>query len=259
MMTKADRILVVCGLVPALLGLALVSGCEDKRRHQTSEDVTFADVQAPVPDDAPPDDVAKALLNTLKELHAIRNAGLGDPDQKERYDKTMGKILSLAAQEQIHNNVKSKGSALTPKDVTQNAAVRLVAESWASIVAHYVDGFLLDTLSVFGGGGGDHATVNIKAENPKERKLLDEIEALPEIAGAKDDAGKPLVKTGVEYQKLLKSKALAKGFNIPIRAELSIHLRKVEGAWRVTRLKIGPASARTPAATIKVNPPAATP
>ncbi|MCG8406538.1 MAG: hypothetical protein MI923_15190 [Phycisphaerales bacterium] len=234
--------------------LMMTPGCEDKRRHRSSEDVVFAAVQAPLPDDAAPDDVIKTLLASLKELHSTRQSGLGTPDRKDHYDKTMGEILSLAAQEHIHEGVKKKGSAIIPKNVTKNAAVRLVVESWASMVAHYVDGFLLETISVLS-GGKEIASVRIQVENPRERKLLNEIEALPEITETKDSSGNPLPKTSPDYLKLVRPKALAKGFNVPIRAELQFHLRRVDGAWRVTQLSIGPVTSRT-TITVPVNSPA---
>ena len=226
----------------ACLGVALATtlGCKDQRRHKPSEVVEYANVEPSVPSDASPELVAMALLDALQQFQAIRESGLGRQENRQDYDTAMGTINSLAAQEQIHERVSKQGSFSVPKDVTKQAALRLVTESWTSIIAHYADGLLFETLKVDPGNQDSRATVRVEVENPHERKRVMEIEALPKIADARGKDGKPLSHTSQEYLDLLRSRTLAEGFNVPIRRRVTISMVREEGAWRAFQLVLEP-------------------
>jgi len=222
-------------------GLVVSSGCRDERRHKSSEDVEYPVVDAPVPADAPPEQVARAILDALKNLQSVRQNGLGRAGNRHKYDLAMATVESLAAKQRIYKLVQQRGSPVVPKDVSEPAALRLVAESWASIVAHYAGGFLFDTLKADVSRTLNRATVRILVENPDEQKRLEQIEALPEIAHAKDKDAHPLLRGSPEYLKLLRSRTLPEGFNVPIRKQLTLVMIQEEGAWRVLGLTLGPA------------------
>ena len=230
-----------CTLACLGVALATASGCEDQRRHKPSEVVEYATVEPSVASDASPDLVAMALLDALQQFQAIRESGLGRQENRQKYDTAMGTINSLAAQELIHERISKQGSFSVPKDVTKQAALRLVTESWTSIVAHYADGLLFETLKVDSGSQDSRATVRVEVENPHERKRMAEIEALPEIADARGKDGKPLSHTSQEYLDLLRSRTLAEGFNVPIRRRVIISMVREKGVWRVFQLALEPA------------------
>lgn len=217
--------------------LVSAAGCRDERRHKASEEVAFGEVPPPVPREAPPEEVVKAFVGALTELQHVRASGLGSAEGRERYDRAVATIRSLSARAMIHDRVRKYRSQLVPRDVSENAALRIVIDSWVSMAAHYVDGWLLDTLTPSGPGAADRVIVRLQAENPRDRRLLSEIEALPEVAAAKakrDQAG-----SDGEYLALARAKALKRGFNVPIRAVFTFQLRKVDGAWRVSWMGIG--------------------
>jgi len=244
---KAIRFSVSCFTVVCLgAALATTSGCKDQRRHKASEVVAYETVKPTVPPDASPELVAMALLDALQQFQTIRESGLGRQENRQAYDKAMGTITSLAAQDQIYERVRTNGSFLVPKDIPKQAAVRLVTESWTSIIAHYAHGLMFDTLKVEFSKVESLATVQVEVENPRERERLKEIEALPEIAGARGEDGKPLAHTSQAYLDLLRSKTLPAGFNVPIRRRLSISMFRDNGAWRVVQLTLGPAPSGQP-------------
>gem|GEM_PF-2011442 len=220
--------------------LAAMSGCKDQRRHKPSEVVEHLTVEAPVPADASPDLVAMAMLDALKQFQTIRESGLGQQEHQKAYDKALATIKSLAAQDLIYERVCKQGSYSVPKDVPKPAALRLIAESWTSMLAHYVDGLMFDTLKVDQGSQDTRAIARVEVENPHERKRLTEIEALPEIANAKGKDGKPPSHTSREYLDLLRSKTIPEGFNVPIRRRVTMTMIRVNGAWRVFDLVLGP-------------------
>ena len=230
-----------CTLACLGAALAVTSGCKDQRRHKPSEVVEYATVEPSVPSDASPELVAMALLDALQQFQTIRESGLVGQEKRQDYDTAMGTINSLAAQEQIHQRVRKQGSFSVPKDVTKQAALRLVTESWTSIVAHYSDGLLFETLKAEPVSQDSRATVRVEVENPHDRKRLMEIEALPEIADALGEDGKPLSHAGPAYLDLLRSRTLAEGFNVPIRRRVTISMVREQGAWRVLQLTLEPA------------------
>ncbi len=225
--------------------LVVVSGCEDKRRHQTSKGLTFVSGEAVVGAAAPPADVARAFLGALREAQTVRQRGLGTPENREAYERAMGKIGHLAARGVIREKMSKVGSRTLPLNLSEEAATTLVSESWVSIAAYYVDGFLFHTMRVAPKGPKPHdgVLVSLEAQRPRDRQRLEEVEASAAVAGAKDAAGKPLRRGTAAYNALVQSKTLAleQGFNIPIRARFTVELWQVDGAWRVVGLEIGPA------------------
>ena len=128
------------------MAIGFVSGCKDARRHKASEEITLISKKPPLNDRATPKDVALTLLAAMKNLQLVRHAGLGQLESNQRYDDTLGIIMSLLAQDRIYKQVSSQSSPTNPKDITKGAALKLVAESWTSIIAHYVDGILYTSI-----------------------------------------------------------------------------------------------------------------
>lgn len=227
---------------PYVLALLVVGmlfiGCEDKRRHKPSEQVSFGAVEPPATPQAAPAELAATFLDALKRFQGIRHTGFGDPGNQRRYDEAMGVMCALTDQAYLHEQVRARGGRTVPKDVTESAAVRLVVESWVSTVAHYIDGFLLETLRSRINSDGNLATVWLMVENPRERKMLEEIEALPEFADPKNEQGDPGGKSSGEYLERLRSKTIPLGFNVPIRRQLTMELKKGAGGWSVRRLDL---------------------
>lgn len=221
-------------------------GCDDKRRHRTSEGMEFAAVQAGVPRDAEPAEVVRAFLAALREAQHVRERGLRTAEDKERYGRAMGRVSSLAARRATHKNMLQKGTGTVPVGITEDAALTIISESWVSTVAYYVDGILFETLKVLPENPDPAVTSGalafVDAEPPQDQARLSEIKASDEVANAKDPDGRPLVEGSEAYAKLVRRKTLAldRGFNTPIRARLEIRLRYEEGAWRVSGLGLGP-------------------
>ncbi|MFQ5412446.1 MAG: hypothetical protein ACE5EC_09100 [Phycisphaerae bacterium] len=232
-----------------MLAVCLIAaGCRDDRRHNAAEEIEIASVTPPVADDAPPGVVAKAMLDAMKTLQGIRAAGLGQAGHRENYNQTLGTIISLIARDRIYekiSDIAQRGASMVPKDITRATAHRLVAESWVSMAAHYVDGFSSQPPMSKIDPSGRTAEVRVRVENPRERAILEE-EILPEIAGQDKLDGAPPLLSDPEILKRARDKALAHGFNLPIAAELTFNLITVEGSWRIERMTIRPASDPAP-------------
>ncbi len=234
------------------VALALVhSACDDKRRHGANEDVHFTEVKPPVPDGAAPQDAALALLDAIKKAQAVRASGLGVGENRSTYDQAMAEVVSLAAAKEIHKHVLASRSLAVPKDVTENAAVRMVAESWVSICAHYVDGFLPDTLVASPAGPTDFASVQIDAESPADRQVLLDLQAADDSPAATQ----PASTAGPTFR----AEAIARGVAPPIRARFEIRLQRVSSGWRVLRVNVGPAAPTQASRSIQVQVPTTAP
>lgn len=249
-------------IVISCLVAAILTGCEDKRRHQASEDVEFPVVTPPVDKDASAEDTALALLDAMKTLQSIRAVGFGESGNKEKYDQAMGLIASLMDKDEVYINVKADRSPTVPRDISRDAAARLVAEAWVSTCAHYLDSIDPGTKSttLFRKGEAasrtirklnpdgslrreplatretDEATVHVDAENPAERTMLSSIEGEPELQNAQGPDGKPLVKGSAAYESKLRELALKVGFNVPIRAQIAVNLKQTPEGWRAIQL-----------------------
>ncbi len=238
--------LVLCAVVTCWLG------CDDKRRHQTSEAIEFEDVQAPVPDDADAAAVTRAFLEALRDAQHARSRDFQGPQDRAKYDSAMGRIESLAARQAIYQQVVSGGHRSVPADLTVEAAVTMISESWVSIAAYYVDGFMFETTTLLPGVGAAKATTvraRLDAERPEDRSRLTLIETSDDLLNARDPDGKPLDPNSPANTELVRSRALEMkpGFNIPIGVRFEITLRKEDGPWRVSSLRLKPGPARLPA------------
>jgi len=241
--------------------LTLNFSCEDKRRHQASEHVEFPLVQAPVGKDATADATALALLDALRSLQRIRAVGFGVEGNKEKYDQAMGLIASLMEKDTVFQ--KARSDRTVPRDLSRDAAVRLVAESWASIVAHYVEGIDAGTVTsrIFRKGAtlssgakseadlaassGDESRVHVAGENPGEREALAKIESRLSTSA-----------TPRPNEAALRAECLKQGFNYPIGARFAIRLTRTPEGWRATRLHIeGPAHKPSATAPVVVSIP----
>ncbi|MFQ5410818.1 MAG: hypothetical protein ACE5EC_00915 [Phycisphaerae bacterium] len=232
-----------------LLAVSLITpGCRDDRRHNAAEEIEITHVAPPVADDATPDGVVMALLDGMKTLQDIRAAGMGKPGNRKEYNQTLGTIISLIARDAIYKktlDIARRGASTVPKDITPSTAHRLVAESWVSMAAHYVDGFSTEPPTTTIASTGQTAEVRVRVENPRERAILEE-EILPAIGNADQQKGVPPSLSDPETLKRAREMALAHGFNIPIAAELTFQLFTVDGAWRVKAMTIRSASPRGP-------------
>jgi len=220
-------------------------GCDDKRRHLTSDAVGFAAVEAPVPPDAGPAEVVRAFLSSLTEAQHVRERGLKTAESKAEYDQAMGRITSLAARHAVYENMIRQGGAGVPAGLTEEAALTIITESWISTVSYYVDGFLFETLAGIpaNSNSAELMTAYIEAEPPEDRARLSKIEASDEIAHAKDADGRPIVYGSKAYVELVRSKTLAMepAFNTPIRVRIAVKLRQENGSWRVSGVGLLPA------------------
>ncbi len=242
-----------------LLAVSLITpGCRDDRRHNAAEEIEIAHIAPPVADDATPDGVVMALLDGMKTLQGIRAAGMGKPGNRKEYNQTLGSIISLIARDTIYQktlDIARRGASTVPKDITPSTAHRLVAESWVSMAAHYVDGFSAEPPTTAIASTGKAAEVRVRVENPRERAILEKV-ILPAIGTADKLKDGPPSLSDPETLKRAREKALAHGFNIPIGAELTFHLIPVDGAWRVKAMTIR--SSSNPAPTIGPIPTATT-
>jgi hypothetical protein len=228
-------------LFAALLAALLASSpsCDDARRHRASEEVKSAEVAAPLPDDATPAEVATELLRTFRSLQHVRRSGLGTADGKAAYDRSMATIASLMDRDTVFKQMRTKPSAMLPKDISSARAVQIVAESWTSMLAHYVDGLLIEeTLVAKQMQDAQQAVVTLEAENPEERRKLEHLLASGKVEGVPSSYGKPLEPRRPEQDALVRSAAVANGFNFPIRVKIVMRMTKIENAWRLSDLAI---------------------
>lgn len=218
--------------ISLLITLAiLMPGCEDKRRHLAGEGVDFNAVEPPIAKDASPEAVAMVVLDALREAQQSRAGGLGNPENRQRYERAMEVLRSLSAGDIIHEQVRTSGSGSIPKSVSRDAALTLATENWVSIVAHYVDGFQFDTLATAHMVPNESAGVYVNAENPRDRE---EMQAISEaFSGA----------TTMPSDVSLRAAAIERGICLPLTASIEIRLVMVGDAWRVRKVVLGSARA----------------
>lgn len=209
----------------------LIPGCEDKRRHATGRSVDFGESASPVGADAGADAVAMAVLDALREAQLSRSRGLGHPESLAAYEDAMGRLRSLAATAEIHEQLKSAAVSLgLPKNLSAEAAVTHAIENWVSIVAHYVEGYQMASLGVSEVVPNEQAVAFINAENPGNAKDLAELREGSSGAAASAPADDEI-----------RQQAIRRGIVPPGTAGIEIRLKKIDGSWRVLRLGIGPA------------------
>lgn len=241
----------------AAAAVFLAAGCEDQRRHQASQDLKLLDVEPRIAADAAPEVTARALLSALRELQLVRAEGLGVEDNRDRYNRALGEIVSLMDQRRVHAMMREPGlrSPLIPKNIERAPALKLVAESWASMVAHYVDGISpalpLSASSVMRGGvkpqpdgtkvqSPDEVRVMAVLVSPREKAIIDEIAADKSFTDRRDEWGRPIAYGSPQWREFVEPRALERGVHVPIETTLTISLARVDGAWRVYSLALGP-------------------
>ena len=228
---------IACGI--AVVGM-LLSGCDDKRRHQTSEDVAFQVIPPSGGAEASPAEIARAALVAMHDLQTVRSQGLGIGDNRAKYEEAMGRLFGVADQDRIFTSMKPSGqggaSPFSPTDITKDAAVRKVAESWTSKTAYYIDGMDLDSLRTLN-ASDDRKMVVVPAVNAEEKEALAKIRA----DSGMGDSATPFRQLSTENQQKIRDAALAQGFNVPIEAEIKISLGKTKQGWRVQGVDVGPA------------------
>lgn len=229
-----------------MTGIAL-SACEDRRRHEPSEPVAIALAESPVAADAPPKEVARAMLNALSDAQRARAHGLGDPQKKKAYDLALSRIRALSAAKEIHEQVLAARSITIPRDVSESAAITIINEAWISEIAHYCDGILLDTLRLTPESPQSEATAYVEGQNPIEREKFAKMEADLRQASSKAAADSP--SSGATRLAALKARALAEGFNAPPNAIIELRVRKRGDSWRVLRVSLAPGSSRARSST----------
>lgn len=176
-----------------------------------------------MPADAPPDRVAKAMLEALCRFQRARVAGLGTPQNKQAYEAAMAQVWSLAAAEDIRQRLIHSGSVSISRTLSVEAALTLMAESWASLIAHYVDGIHPDELQLNPPNPRTAAVGYLEATAPADLARLDEL--------AKHDASADR----------LRSEAMREGLSPTQAAGITIRLLQVGEVWRVSQLDLGPA------------------
>jgi hypothetical protein len=242
MIYRASGVVVV-GFAVAAFACA---GCEDKRRHQPSAAPAFATTKPAAAETATPVEVVRAFLEAVRDAQHARAGGLGTSDARREYDRAMGTIAGLAARDIIYRTMKETRSAALPVDLTPDAALTMISESWVSMAAYYVDGFDLDGLSASSAGDQPDAlaTVVVRAARPEDRTRLEGLEKSAALSEARGDDGKPLTKNSEPYLKKVRAVTLEgnRPFNVPIGVPFTIDLRRVGGAWRVSWMGIGPES-----------------
>lgn len=204
--------------------MLLAVGCEDKRRHQPTQQVNFSATQPGLAAGAPPLDVARAALEAMIQMQQARRDGLGAADRLNAYEQAIGRLHALVARDQIHKSIVE--SKAYPADIKETTAVTLMIESWTSMLAHYVDGIDPNLARVKSTQSGNVATVYVQGVNPRDAEKLNAIRArLP--------SG-----TGVENDKRLRDAALQQGLNLPIETGIELRLTRGKGDWRVSEVKL---------------------
>ncbi|MCA9257401.1 MAG: hypothetical protein KDA33_17260 [Phycisphaerales bacterium] len=216
-------------------------GCDDKRRHQTSEEVAFKVIEPAAGADASPEAIATEALAAMRDLQRVRAEGLGKGDNRAKYEEAMGRIFGLADQDRIYDMMKpdpttNSGSPFSPTDLSKDAAVRKIAESWTSKTAYYIDGVELATIQVLtpSAKGEERRVVTVVAVNADEVKKLAAIRSQSGM-GAADVAFENLTP---EQQGKIRTAAIAEGFNVPIEARIRMVVAKTKSGWRVQKVDL---------------------
>jgi len=224
----------------AMAGLMTQAGCQDKRRHKASEQVEFGKVDLALEDEAKPEVVARAFLETVQDMQRVRIEGLGKDDNAKRYDDNMARLMALSASKTIYKKVKPRknaGSPFVPVDITEDAAVRHIVSLWVSKIAHYADGMDMGTLKKGNETKKAEQTYSVIATNAQEKEKLATITAAFEKKRTDDTPAKG----SKAYWAALRKQTLPQGFNVPIEARITVVLQKVGPSWRVSDLLLGPA------------------
>lgn len=203
--------------------------------------MAFKVIDPPAADNDQPEAIAKVAIEAMHELQTVRSEGLGIGENRAKYEEAMGRLFGVADQDEIYEAMKpgangSGGSPFAPIDITKNAAIRKVAESWTSKTAYYIDGLKMDTLTAKP-IGQDRMMVTVVAVNAEEREMLAKIRSQSGM-GPADSPFKDLTK---DQQEKIRTETLKHGFNVPIEAEIRLQLARTDKGWRVQKVDVGPA------------------
>ena len=238
-MTNRSIFCELASLCAAFVILAV--GCEDKRRHAANKGLAVDEVTPPVAADAPPEDVAKALLAAMDRAQDARSRGLGQPERRQAYERAMAEIMSLTAKKEVANQLRAGGAGHVAKGITDDAALTLTAESWVSLVAHYVKGLMPESIRVLPSASPTTADVRIAAESTEDQAVLASIQS----AGPASSQPGATTQTATPAPPTLdagsRTEALRRGVNPLSRAEIQIRLKQIDGRWRATGITLGPA------------------
>jgi hypothetical protein len=249
----------LCVMLLGSVAVFCQTGCKDERRHATASALKLPEARPPLPADAAPADVARAFLESVRDAQHSRERGFGSAEQKQAYESAMATLRSLAASRAIYDEVRASRSMTVPKDISEDAAVTLALESWVSLVAYYVDGFLFDTISISTPKPDDTslATIRLQAERPEDasrlRKLETEASVNTTSQAAETTPGSASI-AALRAQGI----ALRPPMNVPVRAGITIALVHNADGWRVAALQAGPPIMSAPGVTATTPQPAVT-
>jgi hypothetical protein len=264
---KRTRLIAACAVLITAVSPLYSGGCKDERRHSTASALNLPEAPPPLPANAAPAEVARAFLDSIRDAQHARERGFGRIEQKQKYESAMATLRSLAASRAIYEQVSGGRLATVPKDISEEAAVTLALESWVSLVAHYADGFLLDTITVAmpkPENSRPIATVRLEAERPEDPARLRQLEQAAPSAAPKTSTGEPSAPASNDALRA-RGVTLRPPLNVPIRAAIDITLLNNAGSWRVTGMRLGPgpmpqppaaAAPLLPATTAPAVPPA---
>ncbi len=223
-----------------LVACTVSLACDDKRRHLPTDAVTVSHVATSLPADASPKQVAEAMISALADAQLIRVRGLGTLEQKTAYDAALSRIYTLAGKNEIHQQLLAGKSAAVPRDVTPNAALTVMAESWISQIAHYAGGAKLDTLRIVPDPPKTDASASIELESPVDRDQLARLESAIAANPPKKPDGSAAAPGSAEYQAAIRQAAIKAGFTVPATASVDLRLHKTDNGWKVTRITLAP-------------------
>ncbi|MFO0971877.1 MAG: hypothetical protein U1A27_00355 [Phycisphaerae bacterium] len=228
------------------LGAGFAGGCRDSRRlpvQKWSAEPGPVTVGAVTLDQsAPADLVARTMVGLLLKCDEVRRGGLGDPQRRAEFDTLREKIRRLAAANEIFKRAQVDRH-MVPKDLTAESAVDLMTNQWPSIIAYYREDIRLEK-AIENPIDEKHVSVAIPAENPRDRRALDEIER--GLVDQRDVRGQPLRPGSESYNEALRRAAVARGISPRLESSLIIELAKVNDYWRVVAVRAnGPPLSRT--------------
>lgn len=222
------------GVVAVCAVLAVAAGCRDVRRVADPTRDAPSSAPAALAADAAPEEVARALLETVYEIQQLRRGGLASAEARTRYVGLLSRLASLSNRRAIHAALRQNPSPLLPRDITEALAVKTMTESWIAVLAHYIDGLPQARFEPAAGAATEFAEVRVELANPREAAELVRIRDEPsirEIARREGEDSGPHIAA-------LRARAIERGFNVPIETIVVIRMeRRSAGGWGVVRVE----------------------